>query len=739
MGMENTGALAQSGSNAKKRKGSGQPLTLEEFTAFLEEVRDQPAWRTQADKEMDYCDGNQLGSTILKEMEALGIPPAIEPLIGPILDGVLGLEIKSRGDWKVSAQEQNGADDLAEAMNFKLHEAETRSGADVACSEAFDSQVKVGLGWVYVGREQNPFKACKYRVESVHRNEISFDWHARPDQSDARFLIRRKWLDKRVAELTFPDKAELIRRASSGWMGIDLVDAAVDGSEQPSLYASAEQERGSSIDQQHWLDTQRARVCLFECWYRRWELVTVVTFADGRVIEYDSGNAAHVIAVAQGIAKPQKVLLSRVRVSWWMGPHRLSDEPSPHSHDKFPYIPFWGKREDRTGAPFALVRGMIYLQDQVNALHSSQQWLMAARRVVRTAGVVLDNDEDFRNEVARKDADIVLDPKALREGGIFRVEQDLELNAQQFSRLEDTRAGLRRVGGVYSEFEGHSKSAQSGVQFNSQVEQSNQALAAIRDHSDTARAEVGDQLMSMIIEDMIGKQESVILKGNGIVADRTIHLNEPAIDEDAGYQYLNNDVQRAKLKVGVSDVPSSTTFKQQQLQSLSVAFQAASPRYQAIIMPHMLSLMDIPNREALVQAIKEADDAPTPEQVQEQIKQAVDQAVQKQKMDMAIERMMQQQPLIDAQVRKVLAEAANSGVEGIFSATEAAKNLALSPGLAPVADQIARSADIKDHDAAPLIAEPAMQIAAAPPLANTNPMTPANPAVGMMAGIEGGA
>jgi hypothetical protein len=45
MGMENTGALAQSGSNAKKRKGSGQPLTLEEFTAFLEEVREQPAWR----------------------------------------------------------------------------------------------------------------------------------------------------------------------------------------------------------------------------------------------------------------------------------------------------------------------------------------------------------------------------------------------------------------------------------------------------------------------------------------------------------------------------------------------------------------------------------------------------------------------------------------------------------------------------------------------------------------------
>ncbi|MBK8772549.1 MAG: hypothetical protein IPM06_19285 [Rhizobiales bacterium] len=196
MGMENTGALAQVG-GAKRHKGSsGQPLTLEEFTAFLEEVRDQPAWRTQADKEMDYCDGNQLGSTILKEMEALGIPPAIEPLIGPILDGVLGLEIKSRGDWKVSAQEQNGADDLAEAMNFKLHEAETRSGADVACSEAFDPQVKVGLGWVYVGREQNPFKACKYRVESVHRNEISFDWHARPDQSDARFLIRRKWLAK---------------------------------------------------------------------------------------------------------------------------------------------------------------------------------------------------------------------------------------------------------------------------------------------------------------------------------------------------------------------------------------------------------------------------------------------------------------------------------------------------------------------------------------------------------------
>lgn len=51
--------------------------------------------------------------------------------------------------------------------------------------------------------------------------------------------------------------------------------------------------------------------------------------------------------------------------------------PSPYRHQKFPYVPFWGKKEDRTGVPYGLVRGMMYMQDNANATNSKLRWGMA--------------------------------------------------------------------------------------------------------------------------------------------------------------------------------------------------------------------------------------------------------------------------------------------------------------------------------------------------------------------------
>jgi hypothetical protein len=255
---------------------SGAQVTLEEYTGWLEEIREQPEWRRKADREMDYCDGNQLDSEILERMKALGIPPAVEPLMGPTIDGVLGLEVKSRGDWKVIPDSQADSDEVADALNYKLHQAEAKSGADVACSNAFAPQIKVGAGWAHVTREQDPFR-YPYLVEDVHRNEIFWDWYAKPDLSNARFLVRRKWFDKEIPKLMFPGKADLIEGASGGWLGMDYsaFTGDADGLEI-DLFASADQERGWPIEDQDWRDINRRRVCLMECWYRRWERALVI-------------------------------------------------------------------------------------------------------------------------------------------------------------------------------------------------------------------------------------------------------------------------------------------------------------------------------------------------------------------------------------------------------------------------------------------------------------------------------
>lgn len=93
---------------------------------------------------------------------------------------------------------------------------------------------------------------------------------------------------------------------------------------------------------------------------------------------------------------------------------------------------------------------------------------------------------------------------------------------------------------------------------------------------------------------------------------------------------------------------------------------------------------------------------------------------------------------LDAEVKRIENEAVNKSVESIYSATQAASNVAQAPQLAPMADAMLKSGGFVDRDADPIIPQDMMPVVV-PELDmpdNTNPMTPANPAVGMDEGIE---
>lgn len=668
-------------------------LTLQEFTDFFHEIEEQPAWRAKADREMEYYDGNQLSSEILQKQQQIGMPPAIEPLIGPAIDAVLGLEAKTRADWRVlpDSQDQSG-DEVAQALNFKLNQAERHSKADKACSDAFKTQVAAGIGWVEVSRNPNPFQ-FPYRCKSIHRNEIWWDMLAtEEDLSDARYLIRRRWTPTVQAKLLFPAKADLIGQVVSGWPIYEGL-GSTEGGTSTDLVSAWDQQRGWSVEEQQWRDMTGKRVCLFEVWYRRWSRVLVLKMPDGRVVEYDKRNALHVQFVAIGATVPEWAIVPKMRVSMWMGPHRLSDGPTPYRHQKFPYVPFWGKKEDRTGVPYGLVRGMMYMQDNVNATNSKLRWGLAAVRTTRTKGAVNGTDAQFRREVARVDADIVLDQKHMAmQGATFKVERDFQLNQQQYQMLQDSRAGISRVSGITAGFQGEQGGANSGIQQATQVEQSTQALADINDNFATSRAEVGDLLLSLLVEDVIGKEEVVTIKGDPLRDEKQVRLNTPAQDED-GITYLDNDVERTKLKVALNDVPSTPSYRSQQLSAMSEAFKAMPPQFQQVAMPYLIALMDLPNREDIIKAVREAAQQMTPEQMQERIDEAVNQARMADARDLKLQELSLRYPKekLDAEIGKILADSFKTYVEGLYSANQTAATIAMNPAIAPVADAVAEA------------------------------------------------
>jgi hypothetical protein len=92
-----------------------------------------------------------------------------------------------------------------------------------------------------------------------------------------------------------------------------------------------------------------------------------------------------------------------------------------------------------------------------------------------------------------------------------------------------------------------------------------------------------------------------------------------------------------------------------------------------------------------------------------------------------------------AQVEKTKAEAVNKGVEAEYSAIQTAATIAAMPQTADTADALLQAAGFVDRNGPPLV-QPAAVPALPPGLPamprNTSPLTPANPGVGLQAGIE---
>lgn len=670
-------------------------LTVDEYREIHEEIDNQPReWRAVADREMDYAEGNQLKTELLEAQRQLGIPPSMENLIGAALEGIRGYEEATRTDWRVTANGQPGGQDVADAISFKLNEAERNSRADDACGKAFYPQIGVGLGWVEVSKGDDPF-GYPYQCLPVSRNEIHWDWASeRDDMTDARWLRRQRWMHASRLARVFPEHAELIKRfgkAGTGWWGEYSGEDV--GGQSTGLNRAWDVAREWTIQEDRWHNPHNKEVCATELWYRRWVDVVVLKSPDGRVVEYDEANPAHVHAVANGLVEYRRAVVARVRRSYWLGPHVLFDGPTPYSHRYFPYAPFWGFREESTRVPFGYIRNMLYQQDTLNSGNSRLRWGMSAYRVERTKGAVAMSDDQFRRTVGRLDADIVLDPAHMAQpGAVFKVERDYQMNQQQMDMLANARQAIERVNpAAAGAFSGRRGTATSGIQEQTQVEQANQSLAHMMGNFKRSRTLMGEMLMAMIVQDMGKTETAVVIDGDAIRPERTIVINHPETDA-AGYPYLSNDLQRTRLMVGLEDVPSSPTYRGQQLNVMSEVVKAMPPQFQAVAFPLMASLMDVPFKRELTEALQQAGAQETPEQVEQRIQQAVQDALAKAGNDLKARELDMKERLTEAQIKQIMAQAVQTGVQAAFSAMQGGAQVAMQPQIAPIADAIMQGA-----------------------------------------------
>lgn len=666
-------------------------MTREEYAEILFEIENQPLrWRAIADKECDYADGNQLDSELLRAQARLGIPPAMENLIGPAMEAIQGYEVATRTDWRVTPSGSPEGRDVAEAISFRLNQAERTSKADRACSEAFRPQIGVGIGWVEVTRGTDPFGE-QYLCKSIHRNEIHWDMSGgSTDPSTWRWLRRQRWLRPERLKQFFPDHADLCDQyAHHGptWWADGTFEQI--GGMSTSLRNAWDEARELTIQESRFYNPASKEVCLAELWYRRWADVGILESPDGRKVEYDSNNPTHNVALARGMVKYSRAIVPRVRRSYWLGPHRLADGPTPYTHRHFPYVPFFGFIEDSSGVPFGFIRSLIFQQDTLNSGTAKLRWGMSAVRTERTKGAVAMTDEQFRRTVGRLDADILLDPDHMaRPGARFEVKRDFELTEHQLALLENARMAIQRASpATAGAFSGRPGTARSGIQETTQVEQANQGLAWMMQRFRDARTMVGELLMSMIVADMGTEEHVVVIEGDAVTADREVIINKHEVDP-AGYPYLSNDLQRTQLAVVLEDVPSSSGYRAQQLNAMSEAIKSLPAHYQAAALPFLVSLMDTPFKRELVEAIRAAGAQGSPEEIEKRIKKEVQDALVLAGHELKGRELDIRERETDARIKQLMAQAVQTGVEAAFSAMQAGAQVAMNPMIAPVADAI---------------------------------------------------
>ena len=261
--------------------------------------------------------------------------------------------------------------------------------------------------------------------------------------------------------------------------------------------------------------------------------------------------------------------------------------------------------------------------------------------------------------------------------------------------LQDSRMAIERSSGISDSFQGQRGNATSGLQEATQIEQSTQSLADLMDNFRAARTQVGELLLAMIIDDLGGRQnETVTIEGNVLKPDRTVVLNTPTTDPLTRMTMMTNDVQRTRLKVALSDVPSTPSFRSQQLSAMSEAFKSMPQQHQVVALPHLLSLMDIPNKDEIIEAIRKASEQQTPEQIQEAMDGAVQDALRASDREIRLKELeLKYNPdKIQAEISKIVSETVKNGVQSAFAAMQAGNVIAQNPTISPVADVVMQQA-----------------------------------------------
>lgn len=664
----------------------GQNLHALLMAFYLRELERQEGNRHEQGVDEDFYDSIQWDANDAQVLRERGQEPIVYNVIASAINWIIGTEKRSRTDYKILPRRKDGSKPAERKSQLLKYLADVNR-SQFHKSRAFEDATKVGVGWLEIGNQSGDDGEPVYDRYESWRNMLWDSASVEMDLSDARYVIRSKWVDEDIAKSMFPTRTGLIDQAI-----VDsdrfLLDSTHGDEEMDSREAQDSLARTDRAD----ITFKRNRVRLIEVWYRAPVNVRRLRGGEfsGEVFEED--HPAHDAEVRDGRAVVVSTVMMRMHVAILTVNGLLWASQSPYTHNQFPFTPIWGYRRGRDGMPYGVIRGIRDIQSDINKRASKATHILSTSKTIMDEGAVPDIDE-FAEEVSRPDAIIVK-----KKGYDLKIEADRDLAPAHLELMSRSIAMIQQVSGVTDENMGRKTNATSGIAIQARQNQGSLSTAGLFDNLRLASQIHGEKSLSTVEQFFTEEKSFRITNMRGTPEYITVNDGMP-----------ENDIVRTKADYVISEDDWRMSVRQAQtaeLMQLLTQIAPVAPQVVMVLLDLLVEKMDIPNRDEIVRRIRQATgmrdpdaEGPTPEEQQRMAKQAQQEAMQTALMEAEIagkqakaDQSAAAAMKAKADAQKIIASIAGGNVGAQKAALEAALMMLSAPQSVAVADGVLHEA-----------------------------------------------
>lgn len=545
--------------------------TRHRFKRMLDSAeRFESNWRRQNERNFAYYDGEQWSPSELMALQLRGQPPVVVNLVGAMIDMVRSYEISTRTDFQVIGREQSD-DSMASLLTALLKQVFDLSNFDYYVSRAFTDALIGGRGWLKVDVRKDERGKDQIFIDYVPWEQVYVDpFSIKPDASDARFVIRVKWVDRDVVKILYPDAA-------------DLIDSRFDldsyrGQETEAQNLSGDRGIGKYLDRA----SQRVKVC--ECWYTK-------------AVKRESRRSRENFKNVEGfyIAKEVHHVVFSDDIILDGSDEDDSANPNTMGIDYYPLVPLVCGI-DRKGHPKGMVSNMIGLQDEINKLNSKLVHKFGTRQVIAESSAVLD-PEELRQEVQRPDGLAILN-----DGGLSKLRVDSNTEDMGFitNHMSFALQMLQRETGVNDSIlgiGGHNE--RSGTIQSTRISQGNSLHSPKLENINFCKQRIANVVLRAIGAYYTDYRILRVTRPNGEVETYAFNEDADNAPENAAIDGVHRIEDTIDYDVILKKVDRFDSIRDRQLTIFSEIMKSGVLPAE-VASEILISLADIPNKEEIL-------------------------------------------------------------------------------------------------------------------------------------------